>query len=249
MNKITVCKADAYIDPKEAVGFDDNPRQSLSERERRELRRSLDELGLFRALLAWKTPDGQTVIIGGNQRFSVISEAVKDGVALVHDDGSAASGIPVTFFNGPEEKARLVALRDNNADGDWDYTKLSDYLGQLSEVVEGTDLDLLLSGFDEDILEDLVSYATDPEVTVMNAAASSEVDKNEVEAAAAERAEELVDTLTDPSESLVAVTIGHIRGRIKHDTYTELVEALSLGIDSPDGGLDVAVRNLLKRLS
>lgn len=241
---IRVCTSDDYLDARVLEPLEKNPR-TISAEKRASLVRSIRELGLFRPLLVWSRADGEAVVIGGNQRLPILKELVSAGTPLVHEDGQRAPGVPVTWFRGTEQQARIVALRDNANDGDWNYPLLTEYLSDLREG--GADDALLaLSGFDADALQDLAgAYA---------ASSAPAPAPEPVPPAATPPAPPAVPTptgpLQDPAEQLVGVTIGHIRGKIKAPTYERLVKVLTEGLASgiPEGGLDAAFAALLARL-
>jgi hypothetical protein len=259
---LVICESNDYIDPRDLVALENNPR-TLSDERRASLLKSVRDLGLFRPLLVWKGPDGP-VVIGGNQKLPILQDLAAAGVPFILRDGIRPGGVPVTWFEGTEPQARIVALRDNNSDGDWDYPKLSDYLRGL-EGLEGYDpAALSLSGFDDALLGDLVaSYQTPAPVEPPPASPAAPP-------AAAPSAPEPVagpqpgapaapgpvpapagaGALSDPAEQLVGVVIGHVRGKIKAPTYERLIKALSRGMETgiPEGGLDAAFAALLDRL-
>lgn len=263
---VVVCGSDDYIDPRMLVGLENNPR-TLSPERRAALLRSIRDLGLFRPLLAWKGPEGP-VVIGGCQRLPLLQELAVAGATFILRDGMRPGGVPVTWFEGTEAQARIVALRDNNSDGDWDYPKLSTYLRDL-EGLEGYDpTTLTLSGFDDTLLGDLIaSYtvlpvdappppaspvpvvdpAVDPAVAPGPAAGAAPAPPATTPTPAPPAG---AGALSDPAEQLIGVVIGHVRGKIKAPTYQRLIEELSKGMASgiPEGGLDAAVAALLSRL-
>jgi hypothetical protein len=261
---IVVCGSDDYLDPRDLVPLESNPR-TISPERRDALLKSVRELGLFRPLLAWRSPEGP-VVIGGNQKLPLLQELAVAGATFVLRDGSRPGGVPVTWFEGTEAQARIVALRDNNADGDWDYPKLSEYLREL-EGLDGYDPGVLgLSGFDDALLSDLAaSYQTHtaPEpapaghAPVAPAGAGTEPAPGPQPGgaptptpAASPGAPPGAGALSDPAEQLVGVVIGHVRGKIKAPTYQRLIEALAKGNATgiPEGGLDAAFVALLDRL-
>jgi hypothetical protein len=102
---------------------------------------SLREFGLFKPLLVW----GSTVI-GGNQRLRVLRSMVAgDGLPEAID----VAAIPTIVFEGSEAEAKVLALRDNNSDGDWNWDDLPKYIAEIE------DMDLALTGFDAETLADL----------------------------------------------------------------------------------------------
>ena len=261
---VAVCEATEYLDPRDLVPLERNPR-TISDERRTELARSLRDLGLFRPLLVWRAPDGP-VVIGGNQKLPILQQMASDGSPFVLRDGTRTPGVPVTWFEGDEARARTVALRDNNADGDWDTAGLAEYLRELGEMGVGTD-DLALTGFDSGLLADLAqSYQTAsepapagpqgeaPAVPAPSPASAPEPapgpQPGAPAAPAGPTAAQGAGALSDPAEQQVGVVIGHVRGKIKAPTYERLIKALTEGLANgiPEGGLDAAFGSLLDRL-
>jgi hypothetical protein len=247
---VRVCGSDRFAEIGELRALEDNPR-SLTQEAGAKLDESLLSLGLFRPLLVWRDPTSSGFsVIGGNQRFARLRSLVEQGAILVLDDGSPAPGIPVTVFEGSEERARLVALRDNNSDGEWEWTALAEYTSDLSErlaALGDESLDLGLAGFDSIVLEDLAVYA---------GAISSDVDDEAPEVFADFVEPEPQDDptaererlLSDPNLREVKVAIGHVRGRLSAATYERLVSALAIEGDGKGEGLDAAFSALLDRV-
>ena len=248
---VRVCASNAYEAPKTLVLLEDNPRRPLSKGEEDELDDSLFKLGLFRSLLVWRGEDGtdSPKVIGGNQRLKRLQALTDKGHPLVmqEDITMDAPGIPVTDYVGTEAQARLVALRDNNSDGDWDWSSLASFTANLDGKLDALDnsLGMDLSGFDEDFLKDLSAYGSGDEARVMEAATRDplpppppdKVKKNKDK------------NLSDEDQKIVGVVIGHVRGRLKAPTYRRLIAALALEVDeSSSEGLDKAFSGLLDRL-
>lgn len=129
--------------------FADNPR-TISTEKRAQLRASLTAHGVFKPLLIWGPND---LVIGGNQRLSVLSEMIADGQP---PNGVEDGKIPCVRFEGDEKAARAVALRDNTSDGDWSEEALSGYLTDLRNDY-GDDWDTALVGFDPDEIDEMLA--------------------------------------------------------------------------------------------
>ena len=113
-----------------------NPRR-IGDDELDALERSLRQFGFVQPVLA-RRADG--VVIGGHQRLVA---ARRLGLATV----------PVIWFDGTVEQARLLGLALNKISGTWDEQLLARLLAKLGATA---DLDLSLSGFDEDEVKDLL---------------------------------------------------------------------------------------------
>lgn len=132
--------------------FEDNPRRIDSEGLDR-LSASLRRFGLYVPLVAWADPDRGLVVVGGNQRLSALRR--------MRDEGEPVpSEIPVVVLDCSEVDARTIVLRDNTHDGEWDWSSLSSYLADLVETDPG--LDLSSTGFDQEVLAELVALGSDP---------------------------------------------------------------------------------------
>jgi DNA modification methylase len=126
----------------EAVSIDElrpdpaNPRR-ISEAELDALERSLRQFGFVQPVLARR--DDRTVI-GGHQR-------------LVAARRLGLASVPVSWLDVSVEQARLLGLALNKISGSWDEQLLARLLAELQST---PDLDLSLSGFDEDEVRDLL---------------------------------------------------------------------------------------------
>jgi DNA modification methylase len=112
-----------------------NPRW-IGQEELDSLERSIRQFGLVAPVLA-RREDG--TIIGGHQRLVA---ARRLGLATV----------PVTYLDLSIEQARLLNLALNKISGSWDDQLLARMLADL----QASEVDLSLSGFSEDELEDLL---------------------------------------------------------------------------------------------
>lgn len=113
-----------------------NPRK-ISDAEIESLTRSILEFGLIDPIIA-RRKDG--MVIGGHQRLVV---ARRLGLKMV----------PVVFLDISIERGRLLNVALNNISGAFDDELLGRLLGDLRTV---DDLDLTLTGFDEDELDKLL---------------------------------------------------------------------------------------------
>ena len=113
-----------------------NPRR-IDADELESLTRSLRQFGFVQPVLA-RREDG--VVIGGHQRPVA---ARRLGLTTV----------PVTWLDLSVEQARLLNLALNRISGSWDQVLLARMLADLGDL---PDVDLSLSGFDDDELKDLL---------------------------------------------------------------------------------------------
>jgi site-specific DNA-methyltransferase (adenine-specific) len=123
--------------------WDRNPRRITPER-LRDLARSLEQSAAMlwaRPLIA--LPDG--TVIAGNQRLSAATEL-------------GWASIPAVFVDLDPAEARLWALKDNNAWGDWDEPVLAELLAELA----GQGIDLLLTGFTSASIDDYLGQLVGP---------------------------------------------------------------------------------------
>ena len=246
---IRVCSSDAYEPVDGLTPLTNNPRRPLTGPEQKKLDTSILTLGLFRPLLVWRGDDGTAApsVIGGNQRFKRLSALIGKGHPLTFKaDGQAAPGIPVTDYVGTEAEAKLVALRDNNSDGDWDWSALASFTANLDDALADleTGLTLGLSGFDGDFLADLSAYGANDEAQVMEAATRDPVP--EQPDPTDEETKNNANEMSDKDMQVVGVVIGHVRGRLTAGTYRRLVSALAFDVEQTEG-LDAAVGRLLDR--
>jgi ParB-like chromosome segregation protein Spo0J len=113
-----------------------NPRR-IGEEELDSLERSIREFGFVQPVLA-RREDG--TVIGGHQRLLA---ARRLGLTTV----------PVIWLDLSVEQSRLLNLALNKISGSWDDALLARLLADLGAT---PDLDLTLSGFDEDEIKDLL---------------------------------------------------------------------------------------------
>lgn len=156
------------------VPFAENPRKA-DPRDHDALLASIKAFGIFKPSLIWQGtdhPDGVTgpIVIGGNQRYHTLRAAMdaglfKDGPLRVELQSGAVvtvdpETIPCVAFPGSWAEAKVVALRDNAQEGEWDWDALPSYMKDLETTFP--EMDLTLTGFDAQTLKDLEALATDP---------------------------------------------------------------------------------------
>lgn len=113
-----------------------NPRR-ISDQELESLTRSIREFGLVDPIIARKE---DKIVIGGHQRLLA---ARRLGYKTV----------PVVFVDLSVEQARLLNIALNKISGSFDQELLARLLSDLSQV---PDVDLTLSGFEEEELKNLL---------------------------------------------------------------------------------------------
>lgn len=121
-----------------------NPRIDLQpgDPDYEKLKRSIEEFGYVEPLV-WNERSGN--LVGGHQRFKI----------LVNEQGAIEVEVSVVDLDDSREKALNLAL--NKISGDWDEEKLAQVLAELKE----SELDLSLSGFDEEEVLDLLNEYLD----------------------------------------------------------------------------------------
>lgn len=115
-----------------------NPRVDLQpgDPEYEKLKRSMNEFGYVEPLI-WNERSGN--LVGGHQRLKVLMEQSPQEVK-----------VSVVDLDAEKEKALNLAL--NKVSGDWDEYKLQQLLQELSQ----TDLDLSITGFDNEEIDNLI---------------------------------------------------------------------------------------------
>ena len=113
-----------------------NPRR-ISDEELESLTRSIREFGFVDPIIA-RAEDN--TVIGGHQR-------------LVAARRLGLKTVPVIYVDLPQEQARLLNLALNKISGSWDQELLARFLADLEQA---PDVDLTLSGFDEDEIKKLL---------------------------------------------------------------------------------------------
>lgn len=239
--------------------FEDNPR-TISPEKRAQLRDSLTAHGVFKPLLIWGEND---LVIGGNQRLSVLSEMIAEGVP----PGGVEDGkIPCIRFAGDEKAARAVALRDNASDGEWSES-LPDYLADLREDY-GDDWQAALVGFDPSEIDEMLAGfepepapeggkdplaasalpeeptpSLEPSPAPASTPSSPSDGTNAAPAPTPAAADEYV------GERFTKIGIGNIRGKIGNDLYGRwlvLFNEVSRDVGSTE--LSVVFRTMIERL-
>ena len=176
----------------------------------------------------WKNAEKELVVIGGNQRLDVIKEMLERGEKV-------PDSIPVVYFEGTEQAARMVAIRDNQSDGDWDWSMLPNYIEELDNLVDPEFDDLNLTGFDAATLSDLRALADTVETT-------PEVSGDKQDEDGSTRSHKRPEQ-TYVDHRFAMFTVGNLRGKVTMDVYgrwLQIFEAYSKFSDSTDVGVIVS---------
>ena len=124
---------------KELKANDKNPRK-ITKVELNKLVRSIQEFGFVEPVIVNKNKDRYNVIIGGHQRLKAANKlGMKD--------------VPCIYVDLEESKEHLLNVALNEISGDWDDDKLFQLLKELQE--KGADL--TLTGFDEPVIDEIMS--------------------------------------------------------------------------------------------
>lgn len=123
------------------IPADYNPRKDLKpgDPDYEKLKRSMHEFGYVDPII-WNQQTGH--VVGGHQRLKILQ-----------DEGIKEAECVVVNLNEDKEKALNVAL--NKISGDWDKDKLA----LLMTDLQASDLDVSLTGFDENEISDLLGTA------------------------------------------------------------------------------------------
>jgi DNA modification methylase len=109
------------------------------------LKRSIEDFGYVEPLV-WNERTGN--LVGGHQRYKI----------LVNEQGATEVEVSVVDLDETREKALNLAL--NKIRGDWDEGKLAQVLAELQE----SELDVTLTGFDQEEVTELLSEYQNIEV-------------------------------------------------------------------------------------
>ena len=124
------------VDINELISPEYNPRQ-ITDDEMEKLKNSINEFGYIAPIIVNKHNNH---IVGGNQRYHALKDMGYDEIDVIF--------IEETDLN--REKTLNIAL--NKISGDWDNEKLEELLNELNT----SDIELILTGFDEFELEGLL---------------------------------------------------------------------------------------------
>lgn len=124
-----------------------NPRIDLQpgDPEYEKLKRSIKEFGYVEPIV-WNSRTGN--VVGGHQRLKILKE-----------EGQTEVMVSVVDLNDNQEKALNIAL--NKIGGDWDEEKLNQVFKELQEDV---DIDIELTGFEIEEINDIVANFDTAEV-------------------------------------------------------------------------------------
>jgi len=115
-----------------------NPRKDLKpgDEQYEAIKQSIDSYGFVEPLVV-NIHDGKNILVGGHQRYKILTAG-----------GAAETEAVIVDLNEAEEKTLNLAL--NKIDGEWDNVKLKDLLKELPKE------DVLGIGFSEDEYKDLL---------------------------------------------------------------------------------------------
>lgn len=125
------------------IPTDYNPRKDLKpgDPDYEKLKHSMKEFGYVDPII-WNQQTGH--VVGGHQRLKILQdEGIKEAECVV--------------VNLDEEKEKALNIALNKISGDWDKDKLA----LLMTDLQASDLDILLTGFDEDEISDLLATEDD----------------------------------------------------------------------------------------
>lgn len=125
------------------IPADYNPRKDLKpgDPDYEKLKHSMKEFGYVDPII-WNQQTGR--VVGGHQRLKILQ-----------DEGLKEAECVVVNLDEEKEKALNIAL--NKISGDWDKDKLA----LLMTDLQASDLDISLTGFDEDEISDLLATEDD----------------------------------------------------------------------------------------
>lgn len=126
--------------------FEGNPRK-ISERGLEKLQRSIEEFGFVNPVLAQA---GTRMVIAGHQRLKAAELAGMDKV-------------PVIFLDLDDVTAKAYNIADNRLqdEAEWDFGQLADLLAELDNGA----VDLTLTGFDDQEIEQMMNWTPEPQNT------------------------------------------------------------------------------------
>ena len=125
------------------IPADYNPRKDLKpgDPDYEKLKHSMKEFGYVDPII-WNQQTGR--VVGGHQRLKILQdEGIKEAECVV--------------VNLDEEKEKALNIALNKISGDWDKDKLA----LLMTDLQASDLDISLTGFDEDEISDLLATEDD----------------------------------------------------------------------------------------
>lgn len=125
------------------IPADYNPRKDLKpgDPDYEKLKHSMKEFGYVDPII-WNQQTGR--VVGGHQRLKILQdEGLKEAECVV--------------VNLDEEKEKVLNIALNKISGDWDKDKLA----LLMTDLQASDLDISLTGFDEDEISDLLATEDD----------------------------------------------------------------------------------------
>lgn len=194
--------------------FEHNPR-TIDASGLDRLSASLRRFGLYAPLVCWPDPDRGLVVVGGNQRLTALRRMRESGE-------SGLDEIPVVVLDCSEAEARMIVLRDNTHDGEWEWSSLSSYLSDL--VSSDAELDLVATGFDREVLDELVSLGSDPLLSATDPAEASTAEQIEPDPGDGPRTTTEIEK--PKPATATRFVVGNVRGKIPISLYGRFVGVL-----------------------
>lgn len=144
MNKIKII----YIDKKELVPLENNPRKVVDKNAIKKLTGLIKEHGFQNPLQVYKETTGVFTILCGNHRF-------KAGLEL------GMEKFPCVIYEGDRKKAIARSISDNKSSlwTEFDFPELKDIMAELDDG----EFDMALTGFDEDEIKNMFDFGSEPD--------------------------------------------------------------------------------------
>ena len=207
----------------ELQSWPDNPRKITSQN-LDSLKKSVATMGWFKPFVVWEK-DGMPYVISGNQRLAA--------ARALHREGNVEfSTVPVVVYEGTYEDAKMIVLRDNNEDGEWDWESTSTLLFEMA----GNDVDMSLTGFDSNTVADLLMLAEDADhIQIFDD--ETDVEPPEINDNPNPKKTEEKSVSDRVEDRKVLVMVGGVKGSIPlrlYDRFCALFDAYTANAEAPD---------------
>lgn len=131
---------------------DYNPRL-LTEKQHRDLKKSVKEFGLVEPIVVNEHPDRKNIIVGGHQRVKVAKEL-------------KFKEVPVAYVNLDEEREKELNIRLNKNGGQWDMDLLANYFDNMELLDWGfQDWELGIHNSELEVPQDIADFEEEKEPT------------------------------------------------------------------------------------